>query len=116
MSIEVRIKNVPSFMEVGQIYSELNKEFGICINGSVTVKGDIPGHLKDSYVKMNVNLCDNKGRILYVYNNYNSVDISRNNYFVFSIDRSDITRHVDIEEFEYVEVYAIFEKDSDDDY
>ncbi len=107
--VEMRHKEYPGVLEFNQLYTAINDDNDILINGAVEISSDIPADIRD--ISVNANLCNKKNEILYVINEYDKVNVRDNDYFSFSISCCDISRLIDVSELSHVEIYVIFSRD-----
>ena len=87
---------------IGQLHHHINKDHDFMLCGSVsTDKNEIDGFMLD----LRVNLCNEKGEILFVNRSYSEVSFDKVKYDAFSISCSDISRFLDINELHHIEIY-----------
>ena len=87
---------------IGQLHYHINKENDFMLCGSVsTDKNELDGFVLD----LRVNLCNEKGGILFVNRSYSEISFDKVKYDAFSVSCSDISRFFDINELHHIEVY-----------
>ena len=110
--VEVRVREgISELFKIDQLYSVINKDFDIHVNGSIEMVGKEYPNLKR--VKVYANLCNKDGSILYILNDWKNYPINVGDYHSFSLYCSSVGRFFDPSELEYVELYLSYnEKDN----
>ena len=109
--IEVRCRDgISELFKIGQLYSALNEDYDIHVNGSIEMIGKDYGNIKR--VRVYANLCNRDGAILYVLNGWKNYPVREGGYNSFSLYCSTIGRFFDPDELKYIELYLNFNEEN----
>lgn len=109
--VEVRCRETMDFLKIGQLYSIMDDDCDIHINGSLTIENEEFGELKT--VKVYANLCNEAGEILYLLRAYSDFSLTTNVYYSFSVYCADLSRFFRVDELAYVEIYTVFDEEEE---
>ena len=99
-------------VEIAQLYCNLDKDGDFRVCGSVSSNNEkLEGYLL--YLK--INLCNEKGEILYTEKTYRGISFEMVNYDAFSMCCSNISRFLNIDQLHHIEIYPNLRKEDVED-